>query len=279
MENFGILAAIGAAICWGTYMVPFKKSRSSDLIQFQVLVGTGIGLSGLIFSIILGYPLNLNWYGLLSGFLWSSANSFSLIAIVNIGISRAIPLVSSLVIISSFLLGVLIFHEQMNVITGLAAVGLIVVGVILVSSTGNANSQNMKKGLLASIASGLIFSFQLVPLKVGNVSTKDFFFPVCLGIFLTGLLILVILKAKFKTNAAKFGILSGAIWNGGNLLSLISLSLIGLAKMGPLSQIATLVAVLWGLFYFKEITQHRHRMQVLIGAIILLGGVITLGFA
>ena len=65
----------------------------------------------------------------------------------------------------------------------------------------------------------------------------------------------------------------------GNLLSLISLSLIGLSKMGPISQSATLVAVLWGLFYFKEVTNIKARLQILIGAMILLGGVAVLGFA
>lgn len=36
---------------------------------------------------------------------------------------------------------------------------------------------------------------------------------------------------------------------------------------------------LWGLFYFKEVTNSKHKVQILIGAAILFLGVITLGLA
>lgn len=103
MINLGVLAALGAAASWGSFMVPFKKSGSSNLIQFQALIAVAIGFSGLIFSLVLGYPLTLNVYGLISGSLWAVANALSLGAIMNLGLSRAVPLMSSLVVIFSFL--------------------------------------------------------------------------------------------------------------------------------------------------------------------------------
>ncbi|MBU1000542.1 GRP family sugar transporter [Patescibacteria group bacterium] len=280
MTNLGFLAAFGTALCWGSYMVPFKKSESSNIIQFQTLIAVSIGFSGLIISIILGYPLTLNAYGLMSGALWAIANAISFIAIIDLGLSRAVPLMGSLVVIFSFLWGALFFHEMPAGLTmGFLGIGLIVAGVILVSSTENMESRKIKKGLSAGICAGLIWGSQLVPLKVGNVSTGDFFFPVCLGILLTGLLIAAIKRIKFKNEAIAFSLTSGIIWNIGNLLSLISLSLIGLSKAGPTSQISSLVAVLWGLFYFKEIKERKAKLQVLVGAFILLAGVVTLGFA
>lgn len=280
MVNLGFLAALGAALAWGSFMVPFKKSGSSNLIQFQALIAVAIGFSGLIASLVLGYPLTLNVYGLISGVLWAVANALSLGAIMNLGLSRAVPLMSSLVVIFSFLWGALFFHEiPAGLTTGFWGIGLIVTGVVLVSSTENMESRNIRRGLLAGIFAGLIWGSQLVPLKVGNVLTTDFFFPVCLGIFLTGLLIAVIKGIKFKYEAVGFSLASGVIWNIGNLLSLISLSLIGLSKAGPISQTSSLVAVAWGLFYFKEIPRRRQKAQVLIGAVILISGVITLGLA
>ena len=280
MNNLGFLAAIGAALSWGSYAVPFKASHSSNLIQYQALMAIGIGLSGLLISLMLGYPLNLNAYGLLSGVLWAIANAISLVAILDLGLSRAVPLMSSLVVVSSFLWGALVFHDfPAGLLIGFLGVGLIVVGVVLVSSTGNMESQNVKKGLLAGALAGLIWGSQLVPLKVGNVVTQDFFFPVCLGIFISGLLIFAIKKAKFNKEVVGLSLLSGVVWNIGNLLSIFSISLIGLSKGLPITQSASLVAVLWGLFYFKEITKRRQKIQVLIGAIILIGGVVTLGFS
>ena len=280
MESLGILAALGAALAWGTYAVPFKISKSENLVQFQALTGVGIFLSGLIISKVAGYSLNLNSYGLLSGVLWGIANAIFLTALSNLGISRAVPVVSSLVIISSFLWGVLVFNElPTSAVTGFLGIGAIILGVILVSTTENTQSQNIKKGLLAAVLSGLIFGSQLVPLKFGHVATTDFFFSTTIGIFLTGLIIFLVKKVGFKNEAVAMSILSGIIWNVGNLLSLISISLIGLAKAIPTTQSSSLIAVLWGIFYFKEITQPRHRLQVLVGATILLIGVIMLGMA
>jgi len=279
METYGFAAALGAALAWGTYMVPFKKSHSNNLVQFQFLITVGIGLSGLVASLILGYSLNLNIYGLLSGVLWAMANAIFLVAVSNLGITKAVPIASSLVIISSFLWGSLMFGEMQGLAVGLVAIGLIIAGVVLISTIGGNSSLNKKKGIVSAALAGLIWGSQLVPLKVGNVATRDFFFPVCLGISVTGLILFLSKRIPFKKEAVKESLLSGVIWNVGNLLSLVSLSIIGLSKTGPTSQSSTLVAVLWGLFYFKEVTNIKAKFQVLIGAIILLGGVIVLGLA
>ncbi|MBI4038656.1 hypothetical protein HY384_01720 [Candidatus Daviesbacteria bacterium] len=280
MENLGILAALGAALFWGSYVVPFKKSQTTNLQQFQFFMGLGIFLSGLFFSVLLGYSLNLNKFGLISGILWAIANAISLVAVANLGMSKAIPLISSLVILSSFLWGALVFGELPGgLFLGFLAVGLIVAGVAIVGSTGNTSSQNIKKGLVLAVISGLIFGSQLVPLKIGTVSTQEFFFSLCLGIFFASLIIALVLKTRFNKEGIVWSLLSGIIWNIGGLLSLISISKIGLAKGMPISQLAILVAVLWGLFFFKEVTGSKKRLQILAGAIILLIGVIILGFA
>ncbi len=92
-------------------------------------MAVGIGLSGLLISLILGYPLNLNTYGLLSGVLWAVANAISLTAILDLGLSRAVPLMSSLVVVSSFLWGALVFHDfPAGLVVGFLGVGLIVFG-------------------------------------------------------------------------------------------------------------------------------------------------------
>ncbi len=280
MATLGILAALTTALCWGSYMVPFKRSGSLNLIQFQALMAVGIGISGLMLSLILGYAFSLDEYGLFSGALWAVANLVALVAISNLGLSRATPVIASLVVIFSFLWGTLIFNElPSGLMIGLAGIGMIILGVILINTIGNTGSKNIRKGMLAAALAGLIWGSQWVPLKISNLSTADFFFPFCLGILISGLAIFILRREKFKREAIKESLLSGLVWNIGNLLSLISLSLIGLSKMGPISQVATLVAVLWGVFYFKEVKVLRAKVQILIGAAILLMGVITLGLA
>lgn len=280
MENFGILAALGAALAWGSYTVPFKISKSEKLLQFQFLGGVGIFISGLIASRVLGYSLNVNIYGIISGILWVVGNLLFLHAVLNLGLSKAGPIVSSIIILCSFFWGAFVFNElPSGMLTGVSGVGLIVLGVILVSNTSESITLNVKKGLFSVTLAGLFFGSQLAPLKLGQVDSEDFFFSVCVGIFATSALIFLLTKSRFKKEAINASLLSGIIWNLGNLLSIISISAIGLAKGGPITQLASLVAVFWGLFYFKEIREKRHKIQVLAGAIVLLIGVIILGFA
>lgn len=280
MANLGFLFALGAALAWGSYMVPFKKSKSDNFILYQVVVGFGILISGLIFSLVVGYPLSLNVYGLISGFLWGCANAISLLAILNLGLSKAIPIISSLVILSSFLWGVVVFGElPQGLMAGFLAIGLIILGVIIVSTSSSTQSKNIKAGLVSAVLAGVIFGSQLAPLKIGSVQTQDFFFSLSLGIFITSLAIAAIKRVKFRKEAMLEGLMSGVIWNIGNLLSLLAISLIGLSKGMPISQSATLVAVCWGIFYFKEAPGKREKSQVLLGAFVLFVGIIVLSLA
>lgn len=280
MENLGFLFALGAALAWGTYMVPFKISKSENPALFQALMGFGIFISGVIISLIFNYSFNLSLYGLISGFLWALASSIFLTAVPNLGLSRASPVVAAIVIISTFAWGVLVFGEiPSGILVGSMGILAIIVGVILVSTTGNSSGQNTKKGLIAAISSGLIWGSQIAPLKIGHVATQDSFFPMCLGIFVTGIVIAFIKGVKFKRKALGASVSSGVIWNIGNLISLMAIGFIGLAKAFPITQSANLVAVLWGLFYFKEITAKKKMLQVLIGALIIIAGIVILGSA
>ena len=264
-------------MAWGSYMVPFKKSKSSNLIQFQALMTVGAFIFALIVSLIFKLSLNFNFYAILSGIMWASANAVSLVVVSDLGISRGISVWVSMVILTSFLWGSLFFKElQAGLLIGFLGIALIVSGVILVSLTGNLESKNTKRGLMLAVIAGVIFGSQFVPLKLSNLSSQAFFFPMSFGIMVVGLAVAFFKRVRFKKEGIAAGLLSGAIWSFGNLLGIIAINLIGLAKGFPITQSAVLVAVLWGLFYFKEITRPRQQIQVFAGVIILLVGIFIL---
>ncbi len=279
MNNLGFLAAFGAAICWGTYFVPFKIAKSEKLMLFQAVMSVGILLSGLIISLVFKFSLIPNVYGLMVGALWAIANALSLVAVSNLGIARAVPVMSSLVILISFLWGVFFKELSAGLILGFIAIGLIILGVILIGATENTHSQNIKKGLFAATLAGLLWGSQFVPVKITNIAPQNYFFPMSTGIFITGMAISSFKKVKFQNKAIKESLFSGIIWSIGNLLAVLAISLVGLAKGLPITQLAVLVAVLWVLFYFNEINRRRQKVQILIGALVLISGVITLGFS
>lgn len=146
-------------------------------------------------------------------------------------------------------------------------------------STGEGKAQNLKRGLMLSAGAGILFGSQLVPFRLASLSPQNFFFPMSLGIVLFGIVFFLSKRRALKNDAIFSGILGGVIWNIGNLLSIIAVSLIGLAKGFPLTQTAVLIAVLWGLLYFKEVTALKNIIKVLVGAFILLAGVILLSLA
>lgn len=280
MESIGYLTALGAALAWGSYNVPFKKSAAANVIQFQALMSVGALVFAFIFSVLLGYSFSLNLYGLLAGFLWAFANLISLVAIHNIGLSRAVPIWMSAVITVSFLWGVIIFNElPSGILTGILGIILIIVGVVVVTGGGRAESKNKKLGILAALLAGSLFGTYFAPIKFANLSPQETLFPMSLGVAIFGLGFPIIRRIRFKNEAIFNSILSGMIWNLGNLLSFFAVSIIGLAKAFPMTQSAVLVAVLWGLFYFKEVSSPKQKLQILMGALILLIGIVTLGLA
>lgn len=177
-------------------------------------------------------------------------------------------------------LGSVCFGElNTGLITGIIGIIFIIAGVVLVGTTGDTQSKNIRQGILLSVVSGVIFGSQLAPLRIGNLNAETFFFPMSFGILLFGVLYFLFKRTSFKSEAVGASLLSGGLWSLGNLLSIIAVSAIGLAKGFPITQGAVLFAVLWGVFYFKEVTKASDIKKVLAGSVILLSGVILLGLS
>lgn len=111
METLGFLAAGASAFVWGAYIVPFKKSGSSNFVQFQMLMTVGVFLFAVFATILLGYSFNFNLYGILGGLMWACANAISLSAVYDLGMSRAMPMWISVVILTSFTWGAFVLEN------------------------------------------------------------------------------------------------------------------------------------------------------------------------
>lgn len=277
MNNLGFLTAAGTALAWGSYMVPFKKFPPQNLVQFQLLIAVSIFISTFLICLIFNYPISLNLYGVVAGIIWAVGNPLSLQAVADLGLSRALPIFLSVIITLSFLWGVLVFGE---ITTGLPLAFLailgIIAGVILIASVGNTQSKNVKRGIILSVFSGILFGHQLIPLKLGKLTPEEFFFPMSVGILVFAVSFALFKQVKLKNEGIGVSIFSGLIWNIGNFLSLMTVSLIGLAKGGPIIQFQLLIAVCWGIFYFKEITKMTQKIQIMIGTVIFFIGIIFL---
>ena len=134
MNSLGLLSAVGAAICWGSFFVPIRKVRVTDIWQLQGATGIGV----ILFAIPIGFLWGFQVLpaGLLSGAIWTAGNVLALYSVRLIGLSRTSPFLAGLSILVSFLWGILYFNEKFNyMVLAIIAVGLLLGGLIFISNT------------------------------------------------------------------------------------------------------------------------------------------------
>jgi len=107
----GVLWSLAAAFCWGVYFLPVLMAQKSDpqssLTPLHQLVGlmAGGGLSALCVGafpkVRADWRHDLKW-GLLCALLWASGTWFFLLAIQALGLSKAVPIVNTNVLMYAF---------------------------------------------------------------------------------------------------------------------------------------------------------------------------------
>ncbi len=268
LNPLGLLLAIGAAICWGSFFVPVRKVEVVDIWQLQGATGIGV----MLFAIPVGFfsGFQLLPAGLLSGAIWAFSNILALYSVRLIGLSRTSPFLAGFSILVSFLWGILYFGEKFDyLVLAVIAIGLLLGGLFFVSNTSK-NSPIRKIGYLTATASGLVGGSYVIPLQATN-SLQSGFFSSSLAIFAIGIPLFLISR-KFTKKEMIAGTLSGGLFNIGSFAILIAVGLIGITVAYPISQTATLFAISWGILYFKEIVQRQSVLRVIAGSGLILFG-------
>lgn len=268
----GIIFGLASAFTLGSYLAPLKKAKEVNPYQFQFLMAIAILASGILITIFLRFPFNFTYFGLATGFLWATANFFSLGAIENLGLSKANPLWMSVAVLIAYLWGALYFKEIGNILIGFLSVFILSLGAFLVNSAQQSQTKNIRKGLLFTFLASIFWGTQLVPLKLSGLSAPEFFFSNSLGVFLTSCTIYLINFKGLIFKNVSLSLLSGAIWNLGNLFALFTVVFLGVAKGYTLTQVGVLIAVSWGVFIFKEFEGKRNLARIFFGAILVLSG-------
>ena len=275
MTDLGLFFAAFAAISWGTFFVPVRKVGIKNIWQLQGATSIGV----LLFAIPVGYfwGFEIQLGGLVGGVIWTIANLLALYSVRLIGLARTSPLLAGSSIISSFVWGTTFFNETFDsLILALTAIGLLLVGLQLVVN-GEKGSYIQKRGYFVAIASGLIGGTYIIPMQVTQ-TLQSGFFSSSLSIFVIGIP-MFLLARKFIKRETIAGIISGSLFNLGSFSVLIAVGLIGITIAFPIAQTATLFAVSWGMFYFKEVIRRQGIVRISIGALVILGGAILLAIA
>lgn len=241
-------------------------------------------------------------WAIVAGMLWAVANTLTVFAIRNVGLSIAFPLwnVNSLV---GLFWGWLLFKElrgsaasqRLKVVIGAAA---IVIGACVLASATAAGASQARHGaaalgVLAALGAGLLWGTMYIPYRkayLSGMSPLSFVTVFTFGELGTVLTLAVVFDGgaarvldslKLATPALFWLFLGGFCWVLGDLFQQYAAKYIGISRGIPLSNTNQLWGLAWGALVFGELTDMTGGAQVLVvaGSLIMIAGAIAISLA
>uniref|UniRef100_A0AC35UBM1 Transmembrane protein 144 n=1 Tax=Rhabditophanes sp. KR3021 TaxID=114890 RepID=A0AC35UBM1_9BILA len=176
--------------------------------------------------------------------------------------------------------------------------GLIEDGIIIVSMKEKKEKQYLDRiiGIVLSVCSGILYPLAFLPVtimqdnadKFKNVSDNglDYFFSFCFGIFITATIIFVIYTLVRKNEpfinnkVAVPALAAGVLWTLGQSSFFVANQNLSQSVSFPIiTQLPGLVASLWSIFYFKEITLSKSIIKLAIASSFTLLGALLVGLS
>jgi glucose uptake protein GlcU len=114
-DTCGWVAAVVAVLCYGTFGVPLKTSVSVE-VNFLVMQSykTLVCFCTSWLVIFLGVEVQWSSWGIASGLFWVPGAACGVYAIRNAGLAIAVGTWSSIMVLTSFIFGILVFKENVK---------------------------------------------------------------------------------------------------------------------------------------------------------------------
>jgi drug/metabolite transporter (DMT)-like permease len=312
LHTVGVVSGIAAGAWLGSAEAPTKlvtMGFSPFLISLGMVMGVFVARwtipvalkgSSYIWADLREKPHLIVW-GIVAGMLWAVANTLTVFAIRNVGLSVAFPLwnVNSLV---GMFWGWLLFNElrgsgakQRLVVLG-GATAIVIGACLLAYSTANHDSSAKREaamlGILAASGAALLWGTMYIPYRKAYISGMN---PLSfVTVFTFGELGTVFaLAAIFDGGVANvfhsleqakpvlfWLFLGGFCWVIGDLFQQYAAKYIGISRGIPLSNTNQLWGLAWGALVFGELA-HMADSQALIvgGSLIMIAGATAISFA
>lgn len=130
--------------------------------------------------------------------------------------------------------------------------------------------------LIATICFGLNTVIYKVAVQKGNLSPYMGSFIFAVGVFLTiGLFFLFNPSFDFHWNSGGLAFLAGSVWAIGFIAIAIALSMnASVAKLAPIFNSNTLIAVFLGIFLLHEIPDSSQILKIISGSLLIVAGAV-----
>lgn len=303
LQLVGILCGFGAGAWLGAAEAPTKLVKlgiSPLVVSLLMVLGVFLArwsLPALIrgtdqLSRDIRQAPHLIVWGVLAGCLWAVANTLTIFAIRDIGLSIAFPLWNINSLLGIFW-GYLLFNELRDAgkIRWLAVLGgalLMFAGATLlaVASSAQSPAEHPLRGIVAALAAGVLWGTMYVPYRkayltgMNPLSFIAFFTIGELGMMATlavaygggaGALWRQLIEAK---EVLFWLMLGGFVWVVGDLFQQYAAKYIGISRGIPLSNTNQLWGLLWGILVFGELHGRSASLyaQVIGGSLLMAAG-------
>jgi drug/metabolite transporter (DMT)-like permease len=303
LQLVGILCGFGAGAWLGAAEAPTKlvKLGVSPLVVSLLMV-LGVFLArwslpalirgtGQMRSDIRQAPHLIVW-GILAGCLWAVANTLTIFAIRDIGLSIAFPLWNINSLLGIFW-GYLLFNElrdagKLGWLTVLGGALLLFTGATLlaVASAAESPAEHPLRGILAALGAGVLWGTMYVPYRKAYLTGMN---PLSfVALFTIGELgMMATLALVYGGGPAALGhqlelakpvlfwlMLGGFVWVIGDLFQQYAAKYVGISRGIPLSNTNQLWGLLWGILVFGELRGLRPSLyaQVIGGSVLMAAG-------
>jgi drug/metabolite transporter (DMT)-like permease len=231
-------------------------------------------------------------WALLAGCLWAVANTLTIIAIRDIGLSIAFPLWNSNSLLGIFW-GFLFFNELRQAgwrrwagVLGGALVMCVGAAILAISSASKSSSAHSLNGVWAALGAGVLWGTMYIPYRKAYLTGMN---PLSFVTFFTfgELGMMGALAAGYNglaplwhelvlARAVIFWLmLGGFIWVIGDLFQQYAAKYVGISRGIPLSNTNQLWGLLWGILVFGELhgKSNTTYLQVIGGSLLMMLGV------
>ena len=238
-------------------------------------------------------------WAILAGCLWAVANTLTIYAVRDIGLSIAFPLWNANSLLG-ILWGFLFFHELrlaglrrwLGVLGGAL---LMFAGALLLALASSAQAPNGRAlhGIVAALAAAALWGTMYIPYRKAYLTGMN---PLSFVAFFTigelGMMMVLALRSTggavalwhelVNAKAVLFWLAAGGfIWVIGDLFQQYAAKYIGISRGIPLSNTNQLWGLLWGMAVFGELSGGAKSLyaQVIGGSVIMAAGAAAIAFS
>ncbi len=313
LHSLGVACGLAAGAWLGMAEAPTKLVTigfSPFVISLGMVAGVFVARwtvpvllkgTGYVWADLREKPHLIVW-AILAGMLWAVANTLTVFAIRNVGLSIAFPLWNTNSLVGLFW-GWLLFNElrsagraQLVKVLG-GAVAIVAGACTLAYATSNPSADSPHGGpplgIAAALGAGALWGTMYIPYRkayISGMNPLSFVTVFTFGELGTVFALAAIFGGGAHNVIADLGrarpvlfwlFLGGFCWVIGDLFQQYAAKYIGIGRGIPLSNTNQLWGLAWGALVFGEFAGHTAstRMLVLAGSLIMIAGAVAISFA